>query len=61
VAILAFDDAKNRVAPKKYCLRDACVAQTRARAKTKCVEALEPAPALGFEVFRVFRLAVQFE
>jgi hypothetical protein len=61
VAVLAFDDAKNRVAKKKSELRGACVAQARARAKRECIEAVEPAPALGFRAFRVFRLAVQCE
>jgi hypothetical protein len=61
VAILAFRDAKNRVAKKNLRSRSARVARTRARMKPKHVEAVEPAPALGFRAFRVFRLAVQFE
>jgi hypothetical protein len=42
-------------------LRDACAAQARVRAKHEHVEAVEPAPALGFTASRVFRLAVQCE
>jgi hypothetical protein len=61
VAILAFRDAKNRVAKKNSRVRSARVARTRARTKRKHVEAAEPAPALGFRAFRFFRLAVQFE
>jgi hypothetical protein len=61
VAVLAFDDAKKRVAEKKPELRGACVAQPRARAKQEYVEAVEPAPALGFTASRAFRLAVQCE
>jgi hypothetical protein len=40
-------------------LRVARDARMRARAKSKRIEAVEPAPALGFKAFRVFRLAVQ--
>jgi len=61
VAVLAFRDAKKRVAEKKSELRGACVAQARVRAKHEHVEAVEPAPALGFTASRVFRLAVQCE
>jgi hypothetical protein len=61
VAILASDDAKNRLAHEKSRARISRDARTRARAKTKHAKALEPAPALGFTAFRVFRLAVQFE
>jgi hypothetical protein len=59
VAIWAFDDAENRVARTNRKIRDACVAQTRARTEIKYGETLEPAPALGFTAFRVFLLAVQ--
>jgi hypothetical protein len=59
VPILASDDAKNRIAEKNHRLRVACDARMRARTKTKIDETLEPAPALGFKAFRIFRLAVQ--
>jgi hypothetical protein len=61
VPILAFDDAKNRLARKNFRQRATRDARTRARAKSKQAEAVEPAPALGFRAFRVFRLAVQCE
>jgi hypothetical protein len=61
VAVLAFGDAKNRVARKKSELRCARVARARARAKHERIEAVEPAPVLGFKASRVFRLAVQCE
>jgi hypothetical protein len=61
VAVLAFDDAKKHVAEKKSELRGACVVRARARAKREHIEAMEPAPALGFTASHVFRLAVQCE
>jgi hypothetical protein len=61
VAVLAFDDAKKRVAEKKPELLGACIAQARARAQQEHIEVVEPAPALGFTPSRVFRLAVQCE
>jgi hypothetical protein len=58
VAILASDDAKNRVAIEVEIFSEERRARRRACASVIFVEALEPAPALGFKAFNIFRIDV---
>jgi len=55
---LASDDAKKRVANEHAKISHQRRAQRRARARRIFVEALEPAPALGFKAFGIRGLAV---
>jgi hypothetical protein len=58
VPVLASDDAKKRVANEHAKISHQRRAQRRARARRIFVEALEPAPALGFKAFGIRGLAV---
>jgi hypothetical protein len=58
VAILASDDAKKHVATEPAKFRDERRARRRAHAHENFVEALEPAPALGFKALRILRMDV---